>query len=104
MNTRGYEVVAVWPQWGPFLERIGNDHEFLYGVSFGFRDRMAEKSTVLGPARPVFNRRYRVRQLLRRCIPLVGNSELSRLLGRWAVVTAKVRKLYLQPGRPRLRK
>jgi hypothetical protein len=70
VNPRSKEVVTLWPQWSPFLERVGNNYELLYGLFLSFRDRMAKKSTVLRPARPVFDRSYRLRQLLWRRVPL----------------------------------
>src|SRR5262249_40577652 len=72
MDTGGFEIVALRPQWRPMFECVADDHQRLDWMFFGLIDGMAKQSAVLGPSRPMLNRRDGLRQLGWLGVPLVG--------------------------------
>src|SRR5262249_15404571 len=98
MHAGSHQVVAIRTQRSPRLKRIGDNHESLNGLLLSLLSDMTEEPSMLRPAGPVLNLRDRLRQLLWRAVPLVGESQLPWMLGRFLVsVSTKVCKLHSEP-------
>jgi hypothetical protein len=74
VNLRRFQIITLWPQRCPFLERIADNDKFHDGELFGFLGHVTQQSGMLGPTRPVLDRGYGARQLLCVAVPRVRSS------------------------------
>lgn len=79
VNKCCLNIITLWPQWRPLLERVRNNDDFLYGALLSFLGHMTKQCTVLRPAWPMLNCRYGPRQFLCVAVPLVRELQLWRL-------------------------